>query len=100
MTKTEKPALGPCRCGCGRRATVRKHMLAAPCYARSRTWSNVKSPEERRAYMATLSNRHRCLEMVEGKEIVIGTSPFNWRAKGEDRKIVAPSMRRQRGDVR
>jgi hypothetical protein len=100
MKKQGKPALGPCRCGCGQRATVRKHMLAASCYARCRVWSNVKTPEERAAYMGTLVNRHRCLDMVQGKEITIGTSPFNWKASSVAHMLAAPNMRRQRGGVR
>lgn len=99
MTKPiTKPALGPCRFGCGRKATIRKHNCCDTCYPSCRVWSNVKSPEERAAYMNTLLVRQRRVAAVTNKEIVIGTSPFTWRAPAE--KLAPPSMRRQRSNVR
>lgn len=93
-----KPPLGPCRFGCGRKATIRKHDCCSACGSSCRVWSNVKSPEERAVYMGKLLVRTRRVVAVQHKEIIVGTSPFTWRAPSV--RMAAPSMHRQRGDKR
>lgn len=91
-----KDDLGPCRLGCGRPATSPKHGTCTPCYASCRVLSNVKTPAERAAYLVQLMIRTRRVNAVDQKLIVIGTSPYRWKAK----KNNVVQFRRQRGNVR
>lgn len=95
-----KKGLGPCVCGCGRRAEMPKHRLARACYSSMRVWSNVKTPRERAQYMLKLLTRHHRLQLIEEKEVVIGTSPFKWRRRESNVLPFTGQMRRQRGSVR
>lgn len=91
--------LGSCICGCGREADMPKHRLNRSCYSSIRVWSNVKTPRERAAYMNRLLVRQNRLNLIDSKEVVIGTSPYNWR-KSSSSNVLRPNFRRQRGAVR
>lgn len=98
MSKTEKDNLGPCRMACGREATSPKHGVCATCYPSLRIWSNVKTPAERKTYLEQLMLRQRRVNAIDQKLVVIGTSPYNWKARKAKTNVV--QFRRQRGGVR
>ena len=75
-----------------------KHLCCDTCYPSLRVWSNKKTPKERAAYAAKLFVRQTRLAMIDAKEFVIGTSPFNWRKPAT--KLRQTQFHRQRGNTR